>query len=152
MSQNSGQTPTTPSTDDAPAVTPATVAHSTSTPPAAAEAAADAAESQDATPETGGSYLTEPNVAQQKVAEGLRQAGEKVEALAPNDGVAKDLADKASAGLKHASEWVSEQDAGAALTEAKSFVRRKPWVAAGIAVGALLVLNRITRALTGGKK
>jgi ElaB/YqjD/DUF883 family membrane-anchored ribosome-binding protein len=141
-------------------------------PPAAAQAAADAAETQgaetegtstegtgtegtqaeDATPETGGAYLTEPTAAQQKVAEGLRTVGERVEALAPEDGVAKELADKASAGLKQAGEWVAGQDAGAALTEAKSFVKRKPWAAAGIAVGALFVLNKLTRALTGGSR
>ncbi|WP_203137028.1 hypothetical protein [Microbacterium sp. JZ31] len=205
MSQNSGQTPSTPSTDDVPEVTPADVARTAGTsqglehepasetpasdasasasstsgssaseskvPPAAAEAAANAAETaqggsdedsgdegsgdegseeetpQDATPETGGTYLSEPNAAQQKVADGLRTAGEKVESLAPADGVAKEIADKASAGLKQAGDWVSERDAGAMLTDAKSFVKRKPWAATAIGVGALVLL----RTLTGGK-
>jgi ElaB/YqjD/DUF883 family membrane-anchored ribosome-binding protein len=97
-------------------------------------------------------YLTEPNAAQQKVAEGLRTAGEKVASLAGSEGVVGDIAGKASDGLKHASDWVSEQDAGAMLTETKSFVRRKPWVAAAIGVGALMVLNKLTRAITGGGK
>ncbi|MBF0815993.1 hypothetical protein E4U02_06195 [Microbacterium paludicola] len=97
-------------------------------------------------------YLTEPNAAQQKVAEGLRTAGEKVASLAGSEGVVGDIAGKASEGLKHASDWVSEQDAGAMLTETKSFVRRKPWVAAAIGVGALMVLNKLTRAITSGGK
>ncbi|MFL0411615.1 hypothetical protein ACH0AH_10610 [Microbacterium paludicola] len=97
-------------------------------------------------------YLTEPNAAQQKVAEGLRTAGEKVASLAGSEGVVGDIAGKASDGLKHVSDWVSEQDAGAMLTETKSFVRRKPWVAAAIGVGALMVLNKLTRAITGGGK
>lgn len=97
-------------------------------------------------------YLTEPNAAQQKVAEGLRTAGEKVASLGGGEGVVGDIAGKASEGLKHASDWVSEQDAGAMLTETKSFVRRKPWVAAAIGVGALMVLNKLTRAITGGGK
>ena len=202
MAQNSGQTPSTPSTDDAPEVTPADVAATIGTsqglqhepasdgaddestvPPAAAEAAANAAETasdgsddgapdngasgeadssgsgsgdssgsgeapQDATPESGGSYLSEPTAAQQKVAEGLRTVSEKVESLAPADGVAKEIADKASAGLRQAGDWVSERDAGAMLTDAKSFVKRKPWAAAAIGVGALFLL----RTLTGSKR
>lgn len=97
-------------------------------------------------------YLTEPNAAQQKVAEGLRTVGEKVASLAGGEGVVGGIAGKASEGLKHASDWVSEQDAGAMLTESKSFVRRKPWVAAAIGVGALMMLNKLTRAITGGGK
>ena len=79
-----------------------------------------------------------------------RAAGDKVAALSDTDGVVGDVAEKVSEGLTHASEWVAGRDPESMLTEAKSFAKRKPWVTAGIAVGALLVLNRITRALTGG--
>ncbi|MBO3662818.1 hypothetical protein [Microbacterium stercoris] len=88
--------------------------------------------------------------AQHAVADGLRAAGDKVAALSDTDGVVGDVAEKVSEGLTHASEWVAGRDPESMLTEAKSFAKRKPWVTAGIAVGALLVLNRITRALTGG--
>lgn len=89
---------------------------------------------------------------QHKVADGLRTAGDKVASLAEGEGVVSDLAGKASDGLKQASEWVSTRDPDAMMTQAKSFARRKPWVVAGIAAVALVVLNKITRSLTGGSK
>ena len=86
------------------------------------------------------------------VADGLRTAGDKVGALADTEGVVGDVAEKVSEGLTHASEWVAQRDPEAMLTEAKSFAKRKPWLVAGIAVRALVVLNGLTRALTGGRR
>ena len=98
------------------------------------------------------SMTSKAGTAQNAVADGLRTAGDKLGSLGENEGVVGDLAEKASEGLAHASEWVAKRDPDAMLTDVKTFAKRKPWVAAGIAVGALMVLNRITRALTGGSK
>ncbi|GAB3274935.1 hypothetical protein B5M43_003490 [Microbacterium sp. MEC084] len=89
---------------------------------------------------------------QHKVAEGLRTAGDKVGSLSQKEGVVGDLAGKASEGLKQASDWVSQRDPETMMTEAKSFAKRKPWVVAAIGAVALMVLNRLTRAATGGRK
>ncbi|GGH42561.1 hypothetical protein [Microbacterium album] len=112
-----------------------------------AESATDEAKDriQDAGATADGELKDRLETGQGRVAGGLRTAGEKLGAMAPEDGVARDLADKASAGLNQASSWVSGKDASAMVDEAKSFVRRKPWVAAAGAVAGLFLLSRIAR-------
>lgn len=112
----------------------------------AKERAADAAAKAEAELQDGGA------APQHAVADGLRTAGEKIGSFAKGEGMVSDLAGKASAGLGQASEWVSQRDPEAMLTEAKSFARRKPWVVAAAGAVALMVLNRLTRAATGSKR
>jgi hypothetical protein len=88
---------------------------------------------------------------QGRAASGLRNIGDEFSNMAngsgSGSGFAADIARQAGDRVGAAAQWIDERDPRAILHEVKSFARRRPGVFLAIAVGAGVVVGRLTRAL-----
>lgn len=92
---------------------------------------------------------------QRRAAEGLRTAGDELNALAsgtpaPSRGIATDLVRQASTRVNGLASWLDNRDPESLLAEVKSYARRRPGMFIGIALVAGVVAGRLTRALAEG--
>ncbi len=92
---------------------------------------------------------------QRRAAEGLRAAGDELNALAsgtpaPSSGIATDLVRQASTRVSGLASWLDNRDPEALLAEVKSYARRRPGMFIGIALVAGVLAGRLTRALAEG--
>lgn len=88
---------------------------------------------------------------QSRAASGLRNIGDEFSNMAngtgSGSGFAADLARQAGDRVGAAAQWLDERDPRSVLVEVKNFARRRPGVFLAIAVGAGIVVGRLTRAL-----
>ena len=105
--------------------------------------------------QTKGELRDQAGKQQQRVAQGLRSAGDELNSLAsgtpaPNPGIATDLIRQASTRVNGVASWLENRDPESLLNEVKYFARRRPAVFIGIALAAGGVAGRLTRALAEG--
>jgi hypothetical protein len=105
--------------------------------------------------QTKGELRDQAGKQQQRVAQGLRSAGDELNSLAsgtpsPNAGIATDLVRQASTRVNGMASWLENRDPESLLNEVKYFARRRPGVFIGIALAAGVVAGRLTRALAEG--
>ena len=89
-------------------------------------------------------------VQQKRVASGLRSAGAQFTQMAEGSsepGYAADLVREAGRRADDVAQWLDARDPGSLVQEVKSFARRRPGAFLAIAVGAGVVVGRLTRAL-----
>ncbi len=89
-------------------------------------------------------------VQQKRVASGLRSAGAQFTHMAEDSsepGYAADLVRQAGRRADDVAQWLDARDPGSLVQEVKSFARRRPGAFLAIAVGAGVVVGRLTRAL-----
>ena len=87
---------------------------------------------------------------QSRLADGLHSTASSFSTMAETpgaNGYAPELARAAGQRLDAAGRWLGERDPGALVEEVKSVARRRPGVFLAIAVGAGVVVGRLTRAL-----
>jgi hypothetical protein len=88
---------------------------------------------------------------QSRAASGLRNVGDEFSNMAAGSGsgsgFAADLARQAGERVGGVAQWLDERDPRSILEEVKGFARRRPGVFIAIAVGAGIVVGRLTRAL-----
>lgn len=88
---------------------------------------------------------------QGRAASGLRNIGDEFSNMAngsgSGSGFAADLARQAGERAGAVAQWLDERDPRSILEEVKGFARRRPGVFIAIAVGAGIVVGRLTRAL-----
>ena len=88
---------------------------------------------------------------QSRAAGGLRNIGDEFSNMASGQGsgsgFAADIAREAGNRVGAAAQWIDDRDPRMILQEVKSFARRRPGVFLAIAVGAGVVVGRLTRAL-----
>ncbi|MEF3402518.1 hypothetical protein [Agromyces sp. CCNWLW203] len=87
---------------------------------------------------------------QKRVAGGLRTAGAQFTQMAEDSsepGYATDLVRQAGRRADDVARWLDARDPGSLVQEAKSFARRRPGAFLAIAVGAGVIVGRLTRAL-----
>lgn len=88
---------------------------------------------------------------QSRAAGGLRNIGDEFSDMADGtgtgSGVAADVAREAGQRVGAVAQWLDERDPRDLLEEVKGFARRRPGVFLAIAVGAGVVVGRLTRAL-----
>jgi hypothetical protein len=88
---------------------------------------------------------------QSRAASGLRGIGDEFSNMAngtgTGSGFAADVARQAGQRVGAAAQWLDERDPRSILQEVKGFARRRPGVFLAIAVGAGVVVGRLTRAL-----
>ena len=88
---------------------------------------------------------------QSRAASGLRNIGDEFSNMADGSGsgsgFAADLARQAGERVGGVAQWLDERDPRSILEEVKGFARRRPGVFIAIAVGAGIVVGRLTRAL-----
>lgn len=88
---------------------------------------------------------------QSRAASGLRNIGDEFSNMADGSGsgsgFAADLARQAGVRVGGVAQWLDERDPRSILEEVKGFARRRPGVFIAIAVGAGIVVGRLTRAL-----
>ena len=88
---------------------------------------------------------------QSRAAGGLRTLGDDFSSMAAGtgtgSGIAYDLARQAGDRVGSAARWLDEREPRDVLEEVKGFARRRPGVFLAIAVGAGVVVGRLTRAL-----
>ncbi|MFH8252267.1 hypothetical protein ACH3VR_18015 [Microbacterium sp. B2969] len=90
---------------------------------------------------------------QQRLADGLRSAGDELRGMADSssqNGVASDVVRQVSHRLDHAGSWLSSRDPGQVLDEVKRYARRRPVVFLAAAAVAGIVVGRLTRSLAAG--
>jgi hypothetical protein len=105
--------------------------------------------------QTKGELRDQAGKQQQRVAQGLRSAGDELNSLAsgtpsPNPGIATDLIRQASTRVSGVASWLENRDPESLLAEVKYFARRRPGMFIGIALAAGVVAGRLTRALAEG--
>ena len=105
--------------------------------------------------QTKGELRDQAGKQQQRVAQGLRSAGDELNSLAsgtpsPNAGIATDLVRQASTRVNGMASWLENRDPESLLNEVKYFARRRPGMFMGIALVAGVVAGRLTRALAEG--
>ncbi|KQZ10981.1 hypothetical protein ASD23_02290 [Agromyces sp. Root1464] len=89
-------------------------------------------------------------VQQKRVAGGLRSAGAQFTQMADQSsesGYATDLVREAGRRADDVARWLDARDPGSLVQEVKTFARRRPGAFLAIAVGAGVVVGRLTRAL-----
>lgn len=89
-------------------------------------------------------------VQQKRVAGGLHSAGAQLTQMADGasePGYAADLVRQAGRRADDVARWLDARDPGSLVQEVKSFARRRPGAFLAIAVGAGVVVGRLTRAL-----
>ena len=86
---------------------------------------------------------------QTRVADGIRSVGEEFSSMADHadEGMAADLVREAGRRADRVGQWLGQRDPSSLVREVKSFARRRPGVFLAIAVGAGVVVGRLTRAL-----
>lgn len=87
---------------------------------------------------------------QQRIAVGLRAAGDELGSMAANSdsgGMVGDLVKQASSRLSSAATWLEDRDPSSVLDEVKRFARRRPGAFILGAAIAGIVVGRLTRAL-----
>ena len=87
---------------------------------------------------------------QKRVAGGLRSAGAQFTQMADDSsesGYATDLVRQAGRRADDVARWLDARDPGSLVQEVKSFARRRPGAFLAIAVGAGVIVGRLTRAL-----
>lgn len=88
---------------------------------------------------------------QSRAANGLRNIGDEFSNMADGTGTgsgfAADVARQAGQRVGAAAQWLDERDPRTILEDVKGFARRRPGVFLAIAVGAGVVVGRLTRAL-----
>ena len=87
---------------------------------------------------------------QSRVADGLHSAGSAFSTMAANSddgGYAPQLVRAVGERVDSAASWLGTRDPGALLDDVKRFARRRPGVFLTIAVGAGVLVGRVTRAL-----
>ena len=93
---------------------------------------------------------------QSRAASGLRNIGDEFSNMASGSGsgsgLAADLARQAGDRVGAAAQWLDERDPAIVLEEVKGFARRRPGVFLAIAVGAGVVVGRLTRALMHARR
>jgi hypothetical protein len=90
------------------------------------------------------------SVQQQRVASGLRSAGDELRGMAQSSSgqtLASDVVRQAAERATSAASWLENRDPGSLLEEVKQFARRRPGPFIAIAIGAGIVAGRLTRAL-----
>ncbi|MEU1971583.1 hypothetical protein ABZ477_07995 [Microbacterium sp. NPDC019599] len=90
---------------------------------------------------------------QEKLAQGLRTAGQDLRGMADSStdgGMAKDIVREVSYRLDGAASWLGSRDPGGVLDEVKRYARRRPIVFLAVAALAGVVVGRLTRAVAAG--
>jgi hypothetical protein len=97
-----------------------------------------------------GELRTQATTQQSRLADGLHSTASSFSTMAETpgaNGYAPELVRAAGQRLDAAGNWLGQRDPGALVEEVKSFARRRPGVFLAIAVGAGVVVGRLTRAL-----
>lgn len=101
--------------------------------------------------QVGGEVRQQAAQQQSRAASGLRSLGDEFSNMASGtgsgSGLAADIARQAGDRVGAAAQWLDERDPKSILEEVKGFARRRPGVFLAIAVGAGVVVGRLTRAL-----
>ena len=101
--------------------------------------------------QVGGEVRQQAAHQQERAATGLRDLGDEFSKMASGQGsgsgLAADLARQAGDRVGAAAQWLGERDPKGILEEVKGFARRRPGVFIAIAVGAGVVVGRLTRAM-----
>lgn len=101
--------------------------------------------------EVGSEVRQQAATQQSRAASGLRNIGDEFSNMADGSGsgsgFAADLARSAGQRVGAAAQWLDERDPRAVLEDVKNFARRRPGVFLAIAVGAGVIVGRLTRAL-----
>ena len=86
---------------------------------------------------------------QTRVADGIRSVGDEFSSMADHadEGMAADLVREAGRRADRVGQWLGQRDPSSLVREVKGFARRRPGVFLAIAVGAGVVVGRLTRAL-----
>lgn len=85
---------------------------------------------------------------QEKIATNLRQISDELRGMVESSdtaGTASSLVDQAARHSGNAADWLAAREPGDLLDEVKGFARRRPGAFLGIALGAGLLVGRITR-------
>ncbi len=86
---------------------------------------------------------------QTRVADRIRSVGDGFASMADHadEGMAADLVREAGRRADRVGQWLGQRDPSSLLREVKGYARRRPGVFLAIAVGAGVVVGRLTRAL-----
>ncbi|MRG58756.1 hypothetical protein GE115_02545 [Agromyces sp. CFH 90414] len=98
----------------------------------------------------GDELRSQASTQQSKAAEGLHSVGSEFADMADRSeqsGFASQLVRGAGERVESAARWLGDRDPGSLLEEVKGFARRRPGVFIAIAVGAGVVVGRLTRAI-----
>jgi len=90
---------------------------------------------------------------QQRVAAELLSVGDDLQSMADgsaDQGMAADLARRASAGARAAGQWLGDRQPGQVMNEVQSFARRRRGAFLALAAAAGLVAGRLTRGMRAG--
>ncbi len=98
--------------------------------------------------ELGSDIRAQAATQQEKISGNLRQISEELRGMLANSdasGTASSLVDQAARHSGNAAEWLGNREPGDLMDEVKDFARRRPGAFLGIALGAGLLVGRITR-------
>ncbi|PWD51556.1 hypothetical protein C8046_13785 [Serinibacter arcticus] len=100
--------------------------------------------------EATGQLRSQSTAGKERATVGLRGVSGELASLADaseDQGMVSDLARQASQRLDGAAGWLEDRDLDGVLTDVQRFARRRPFAFLAIAVGAGVVVGRLTRAL-----
>jgi hypothetical protein len=98
--------------------------------------------------EARGELIGQAKVQQERVAAGLRSAGDELGRMAESSeqpGVAADLVHQLASRADGVATWLEERDPGSLMREVKDFARRRPGTFIAIAAAAGIAAGRLTR-------